>query len=532
MRPHHHTHHRGESILEILLAVAIFAIVLPPILYTMGVLAEGESDRNIYFDALLSAQDARNIIQGIKAADWHKVATDGTFSLDDQSGSYTLIPLTGTPTPSAKGIMRSVQVESVRRTNGAITESGGVVDSATKRIRILTSWHSAQDPITTEFYITRSDQISSFEHTSVDDFTQGLVDMAGTQVVTQGETGDGSVTIGDGEPDPPIGLTAWWKMSGEYTTTHSEIDKATNGTNNLSIMGNVSFLQGRFSNAARFDSQGEYMGASSAAALEPIAQTSVAAWVKPDSPTHAGVIVHKLSSSNRGYRLEITQTGAVQAQIGNGTSVLTATDTTRTLTEEKWNHVVMTYDGDKLIVYIDGLPGDTQPQGTGALGTNTEPLFIAKDPRAPSSSFAGDIDDVQIYDTALTQSEIQRLLYSTYTSSPKDFGSGVLVHSFSAHMVNTSDSHVALQVSVQDPPDGNCETAYYDYMGPDGTEGSFYTTQTQGPAVLSGNIPSESSEPQFINPGRCVRYRIYLYSAQDAGTSDPMLDDIRFTYSR
>jgi hypothetical protein len=70
-----------------------------------------------------------------------------------------------------------------------------------------------------------------------------------------------------------------------------------------------------------------------------------------------------------------------------------------------WQHVVFTYDGDRLRFYINGLiavtgdsyPGDLDP-GVGALGIGYNPLA--------GESFGGTIDEVRLYNRALSAAEI------------------------------------------------------------------------------------------------------------------------------
>lgn len=46
----------------------------------------------------------------------------------------------------------------------------------------------------------------------------------------------------------------------------------------------------------------------------------------------------------------------------------------------------------------------------------------------PSHPFSGAIDEVQFYANALTQAEVRRLVYSTYTSPVADLGGSRMVY--------------------------------------------------------------------------------------------------------
>lgn len=532
MSPHHPKTTRGESILEILLAVAIFAIVLPAILYTMGALASSQPERNIYFDALVFTEETKNTIQQIKSANWDSVATNGTYTLETVGETDVLVPISITPTPSANGFIRTIEITEVRRENGSIVSEGGVVDGATKKVAISISWETSQSPVLTELYITRSDMFDSYSVTNTQDFSSGLVLFGGTKVLPSGEEEDAEITLDAGEPDPEVGIRSWWKMSGEFVSSLAEIDAAPNGTNNLQIFGNPLFETGRFNKKVVLDSNTKYLVASSSASLEITEQLSVVAWVKTAATPDNSVIVHKQSSMGAGYRLEVKNTGVVSAQVGNGTTTLTAQSTADIITDNLWHQIAATYDGSTLLVFVDGIQGDVTGAGVDVLSANTEPLFIGKHPSYTNRNFTGDIDDVQIYGTALTPDELKMLLYSTYTSSPRDFGRSTLVHSVGATAHQPQDTQTKLQVGISEPVAGSCDNAYYKFVGPDNTEMAFFETAGEGEVAITSLLPGTSSDGFFINPGQCLRWRAYLYSAKNYGADDPSLKDIRFTYSQ
>ncbi len=525
------TTHKGESILEILLALAIFAIVLPPILYTMGALAGGQPQRNIFFDALVRIEDTKNTIQQLKSADWNNIAVNGEYTLETVDGAVALIPLTGTPVPDANGLIQTIQIQSARREGGVIVEEGGVFDSATKKISIEILWGTAQDPISTTFFATRSDMFGVHMISKAQDFLHESALYAGTKVVTS-ESDEGEVTLGPGEPDPEISLKSWWKMTGEYSASLAEVDAAPNGANNLQIVGSPTFGEGRFGNKVALNTNTKYLVASSSASLELTGQMTLVAWVKSTGVPENASIIHKLTPTSSGFRIGVDQEGKVMALVGNGGTVLSAKNNTRPITDGLWHQVAATYDGSVLLVFVDGYEGDLRGEGVDKLGPNTEPLFIGKDPTTTNRNFTGDIDDAQIYNTALSSQEINKLLYSTYTSPIKDFAGDVLIHSLRATVSQPTNTKSKLQIAFANAPEGNCEGVYYKFVGPDNTENTFYESDETGVVSLSSSIPGSSENGDFINPGRCLRFISYLYSALDLTDQGPSMQDIRFTYSQ
>ena len=70
-----------------------------------------------------------------------------------------------------------------------------------------------------------------------------------------------------------------------------------------------------------------------------------------------------------------------------------------------WTHVALTYDGSTLRLYVNGTQAATRA-ATGAIQTTTNPLWIGGN--SPYGEyFQGLIDDVRVYNRALTATDIQ-----------------------------------------------------------------------------------------------------------------------------
>ena len=80
--------------------------------------------------------------------------------------------------------------------------------------------------------------------------------------------------------------------------------------------------------------------------------------------------------------------------------------------DERWHHVVGTYNGESVCVYVDGELGNSKPI-RGNIATNTSPVVIGDNPGWSESgydwSWNGLIDDVCIYSYALTADEVKDL---------------------------------------------------------------------------------------------------------------------------
>lgn len=89
---------------------------------------------------------------------------------------------------------------------------------------------------------------------------------------------------------------------------------------------------------------------------------------------------------------------------------------TKDVNDGKWHHVAATYDGSTISIYVDGVL-DTSTNATGTIVGNDQPIDIGSDSQPPPGhnyTFTGELDEVSIYNRALTSCEIQEI----YSAGP------------------------------------------------------------------------------------------------------------------
>jgi hypothetical protein len=79
------------------------------------------------------------------------------------------------------------------------------------------------------------------------------------------------------------------------------------------------------------------------------------------------------------------------------------------ISNNSWHHIAFAWDGSKVTFYLDGASKGTS-SFSGALVHNTLPLTIGMDSAGSTEYFGGKIDEVRIFNRALTQSDITELL--------------------------------------------------------------------------------------------------------------------------
>jgi hypothetical protein len=77
----------------------------------------------------------------------------------------------------------------------------------------------------------------------------------------------------------------------------------------------------------------------------------------------------------------------------------------------QWHHVAGTYDGSFIRLYIDGEEDPASPVAySGPISVNNWPVVLADNAEVPDMAFVGRLDDVRIYNCALSSADIQALV--------------------------------------------------------------------------------------------------------------------------
>jgi len=231
----------------------------------------------------------------------------------------------------------------------------------------------------------------------------------GTCVVTL--NADSTVTAGFGPApvssyqqtvvaDAPAGYWRLNETSG--TSAVKTTGAANNGTYTNVTLGVAGLLAGAGNTAASFSGTNSRVQIASNAAVSPTARISVEAWIKPTAlPANNAFnsIVSKAESYSlqfNGPRLEFTiiQGGArrrLQAPVG-------------AIAVGGTYHVVGVYDGANQSLYVNGTQVATVAL-TGAITANNNALYIGSW-NGSSEFFRGTIDEVAVYSTALTETQV------------------------------------------------------------------------------------------------------------------------------
>lgn len=141
----------------------------------------------------------------------------------------------------------------------------------------------------------------------------------------------------------------------------------------------------------------------------PMPTFTICTWIK--SPGLAlGMTRSGILSITYGIVLGLNANGGFYTNLDDG-SIIQRVDTTGNLYDNKFHHLCMSYDGLKRNMYVDGsIKLSASATWLGTTRWPTDSANIGTDNNDPSvASFNGIIDDIRIYSSTITLSNIQKL---------------------------------------------------------------------------------------------------------------------------
>jgi len=182
-------------------------------------------------------------------------------------------------------------------------------------------------------------------------------------------------------------------------------------------------IRGTFGKALSFDGVDDYVEVPDSASLNPTNAITVMAWIKPVYFVGSGndPIVDKAYTSHTdpyyqyhlglrgyGYSAGGVLPGIYSFQLSVGGTLYSVNSGEDTYDLDEWNFIVGTYDGETLKLYRNGVLINTNEEPSGPIDTYPTDLYIAKF-RNYDFYLPGTIDEVRIYNRALSEEEIVQL---------------------------------------------------------------------------------------------------------------------------
>ena len=184
----------------------------------------------------------------------------------------------------------------------------------------------------------------------------------------------------------------------------SVIDVSGNNNNGTFGSGVTRTTAGKFGGALVFNGTSGLVTIPNSASLQLTTGMTLEAWVNPSVVTSAWRDV--IYKGNDNYYLEGTSdNGGRPGAGGTFGGAGTVTYGTAALAANTWTHLAVTYDRVTLRLYVNGAQVSSLAR-TGNIATSTNPLQIGGDSLF-GQFFQGMIDEVRVYNVALTRGQIQ-----------------------------------------------------------------------------------------------------------------------------
>jgi hypothetical protein len=213
-----------------------------------------------------------------------------------------------------------------------------------------------------------------------------------------------TVNVSNGPPPPPAsGLIAAY---GFEETSGTSVNDASGRGNGGTITGATRITTGRFGNALSFNGTSNFVTVPDSASLRLTTGMTLEAWIYQAADTNYRTVLLKEAAGDLAYALYGASTYGTSSvkrpSAWLGPDNLGATST---LTLNAWKHLATTYDGTNWRLYVDGVQVATRafakpiPTSTGAFKIGGNGIW--------GEFFSGRIDEVRVYDRALSGPELQ-----------------------------------------------------------------------------------------------------------------------------
>ncbi|HXU10860.1 MAG TPA: PQQ-dependent sugar dehydrogenase [Candidatus Binatia bacterium] len=206
------------------------------------------------------------------------------------------------------------------------------------------------------------------------------------------------------------GLVGQWKLDDGSGTSAADASGGNTGT----LVNGPTWTAGHLDGALAFDGLDDEVNVPHAPALNAYPLT-VAAWFKTGMTTGLAGIVNKYpASSFNGYQIFVLNGNLCAWYMKDGSNYVWdgsgCTFNVAGYNDNQWHHVAFVVDASGGKLFVDGLEkGNLAWTGTAGEATTTEPLRIGRYPGGGAQYFSGVVDDVRVYNRALTALDVANL---------------------------------------------------------------------------------------------------------------------------
>ena len=200
-------------------------------------------------------------------------------------------------------------------------------------------------------------------------------------------------------------LVGWWKLDGDALDS--------SGENDGEVLGGAILTTDRFNvadNAYYFDGVNDYIDVGTDASLGIRTDLTIALWVKTSDSGAYKQLVSKNVGTIGSYLFSISSLKP-NVYLSGVSSWISSSNT---IQSGEWTHVAFTYDGSQITHYKNGVENGIFTGYSGLINSdpNSDVWIGARSDAFGTYNFNGAMDEIRIYDKALSATEITEIYNS------------------------------------------------------------------------------------------------------------------------
>lgn len=235
---------RGQSLVEVLLAIGLAGVILPGLITGLVASRGGKVQQEKRVDAVAFLKEAQEAVRSVRESGWTSIATNGTYHPTLSSNRWIL----SSGPETVNGLTRSIVISDVyRNSSGTIASSGGTLDPSTKKLFLTVSWTTPiPASVTSTVYVTRYLDNLIYTQSTQAEFNTGILSSTSTTNTSGGEVVLGTNTKGQW-CQPNLSLASL-DLPGKPNAVWAEPGIVFAGTGDVAQSSTVSFAKVQVSN--------------------------------------------------------------------------------------------------------------------------------------------------------------------------------------------------------------------------------------------------------------------------------------------
>ena len=183
------------------------------------------------------------------------------------------------------------------------------------------------------------------------------------------------------------------------------------------VQGGAKWTGGRIGGALAFDGSDDYVSIPNESSFDITGPITVSAWIRVESFTKSWQAI--VTKGDRAWRLHRAN---VTNSVGWACSDLSRQQVgdlygKREVANGRWHHVAGVLDGTRSSIFVDGAL-DASTESSPRISVNDYAVLIGANAQVRGRLFRGLIDDVRIYDRALSLDELRALSRGDRAAAP------------------------------------------------------------------------------------------------------------------